>query len=387
MNADEPKGGFGIYVHWPYCLAKCPYCDFNSHVAEAVPEARWVGAIVRELEYYHIETKALGHARTIFFGGGTPSLMSPKSVAAVIAAVKRLWGLADHVEITLEANPTSVEAARLGAARQAGVNRVSLGMQALDDAALRFLGREHSAAEAMAALKVATGIFPRLSFDLIYARPGQTVADWRRELARALAFAHGHLSLYQLTIEPGTRFHRNGVLAADEDTASDMYEATQEMTAAAGLPAYEISNHAKPGSECRHNLIYWRGGTYVGVGPGAHGRIGTGGAVVATHQIHDPANWLAAVEKVGHGTGKRIRLAPEKRREELLLSGLRLGEGVSRARFRALTGADVLAAVDRAALRRLEEGGFLTLDEHCLRATPAGRQRLNAVLAALIPSR
>ena len=387
MSTDEPKGGFGIYVHWPYCLAKCPYCDFNSHVAEAVPEARWRSAIVRELEYYYPETKRLGHARTIFFGGGTPSLMGPESVAAVIAAVKRLWGLANHVEITLEANPTSVEAARLGAVRAAGVNRVSLGLQALDDAALQFLGRHHSAVEAIAALRTATVIFPRVSFDLIYARPGQTVAAWRRELGRALAFAHGHLSLYQLTIEPGTRFHRNGILAADEDTASDMYEATQEMTAAAGLPAYEISNHAKPGAECRHNLIYWRGGTYGGVGPGAHGRFSADGAVFATHQIHDPASWLAAVEKIGHGTGKRVRLAPEKRREELLLSGLRLAEGISRARFRAQTGGDVLAAVDRAALRRLEQGGFLALDDHRLHATPAGRQRLNAVLTALIPAR
>jgi oxygen-independent coproporphyrinogen-3 oxidase len=388
MSARHHHDGVGVYVHWPYCLAKCPYCDFNSHVAEAVPEARWRGAILRELEHYYPETKRLGHARTIFFGGGTPSLMSPDSVDAVIAAVRRLWGLADHVEITLEANPTSVEAARLGAIRQAGVNRISFGLQALDDDALRFLGRRHTAAEALAALKTAVGIFPRVSFDLIYARPGQTVAAWRKELGAALEYAHGHLSLYQLTIEPGTRFHRDGVLAADEDTAADQYEATQEMTAAAGLPAYEISNHAKPGAECRHNLIYWRGGTYVGVGPGAHGRLPqTDGAVFATHQIHDPASWLAAVEKVGHGTGKRVRLAPEKRREELLLAGLRLAEGISRARFRAQTGVDILAAVDRAALRRLEDGGFLALDDHRLRATPAGRQRLNAILTSLSPAR
>jgi len=387
MSGGGSNGGFGVYVHWPYCLAKCPYCDFNSHVAETVPEARWRGAIVRELEHYYPETKRLGRARTIFFGGGTPSLMSPDSVDAVIAAVKRLWGLADHAEITLEANPTSVEAARLGGIRAAGVNRVSLGLQALDDAALRFLGRAHTAAEALAALKTAARIFPRLSFDLIYARPGQTAAAWRRELAEALEYAHGHLSLYQLTIEPGTRFHRDGVLAADEETAADLFEATQDMTAAAGLPAYEISNHAKPGAECRHNLIYWRGGAYVGVGPGAHGRISADGAVFATHQIHDPASWLASVEKLGHGTGKRVRLAPEKRREELLLSGLRLAEGISRARFRAQTGVDVLATVDRAALRRLEDGGFLALDDHRLRATPAGRQRLNAILTSLLPAR
>ena len=385
-------GGFGVYVHWPYCLAKCPYCDFNSHVAEAIPEARWRAAIVRELEHYYIETRALGGAETIFFGGGTPSLMAPDSVAQVIQAVRRLWGLASGAEITLEANPTpgskSPGAARLGAIRQAGVNRISMGVQALDDEALRFLGRGHTATEAIAAFEAAAGIFPQTSFDLIYARPGQTVAAWRSELARALALARGHLSLYQLTIEPGTRFHRDGVRAAAEETAADLYEATQEMTAAAGLPAYEISSHAKLGAECRHNLIYWRGGNYVGVGPGAHGRIAHGdGAVFATHQIHDPANWLAAVEKSGHGTGKRIPLAPEKRREELLLSGLRLAEGIDRARFRAQTGADIADAVDRAALRRLEDGGFMVLDARALRATAAGLQRLNAVLASLIPAR
>ncbi len=388
MSAPKSKGGFGVYVHWPYCLAKCPYCDFNSHVAESVPEARWQAGIVRELEHYHFETKHLGRARTIFFGGGTPSLMPPDSAGAIIAAIDRLWGLASHVEITLEANPTSVEAKRFEGFRANGVNRVSVGVQALDEGALRFLGRKHSAAEALAALETAARIFPRFSFDLIYARPGQTLAAWRAELARALELARSHISLYQLTIEPGTRFHRDGVLSADEDTAADMFEATQDMPRAAGLHAYEISNHAKPGAECRHNLIYWRGGSYVGVGPGAHGRIVHGdGAIFATHQIHDPANWLASVEKVGHGTGKRQRLTPEKRREELLLTGLRLAEGVNRARFRAQTGADVRAAVDRTALRRLEDGGFLDFDEHRLRATAAGRQRLNAVLAALLPPR
>jgi oxygen-independent coproporphyrinogen-3 oxidase len=385
--SPHPQDSLSVYVHWPYCLAKCPYCDFNSHVAEAVPEARWRDAILRELAHYRAETGHLGRARTIFFGGGTPSLMSPESAAAIIGAVKRLWGLASHVEITLEANPTSVEAKKFEALRQAGVNRVSIGVQAFDDDALRFLGRHHSAAEARAALATAARVFPRFSFDLIYARPGQTVADWRRELDQAFALASGHLSLYQLTIEPGTRFHRDRVSAADEDTAADLFEATQEMAAADGLPAYEISNHARPGAECRHNLIYWRGGSYVGVGPGAHGRIAhEGGDVFATHQMHDPAAWLAAVEKVGHGTGKRIRLSPEKRREELLLAGLRLSEGIGRARFKALTGLDVLAALDRPALRRLEDGGFLVFDEHRLRATPAGRQRLNAILATLVPS-
>ncbi len=384
MNARGHQDGVALYVHWPYCRAKCPYCDFNSHVAEAMPEARWRAAIMREMDHYHLETKNLGHVRTIFFGGGTPSLMDPDSAGAIIAHAKKRWGLSNHVEVTLEANPTSVEAGRLKAFHAAGVNRVSLGVQALDDDALRLLGRQHTAAEALAALKIATKAVPRLSFDLIYARPGQTLADWRSELARALDLAHGHLSLYQLTIEPGTRFHREKVPAADEDTGGDMFEATQDMTIKAGLPAYEISNHAAPGNECRHNLAYWRGGFYVGVGPGAHGRIPSDRVTVATHQIHDPARWLDAVDRIGHGTGKRIRLTPEQRREELLLVGLRTAEGISRARFRAHCGADVLDAVDRAQLRRLEDGGFLVLDEHVLRATPAGRQRLNAMLASLL---
>ncbi len=384
MSAPARSDGIALYVHWPYCLAKCPYCDFNSHVAEAIPEARWRAAILRELEHYHAETESLGPVRTIFFGGGTPSLMAPETAGAIIGHAKTLWGLADHVEITLEANPTSVEAGRLKALHGAGVNRVSLGVQALDDAGLRSLGRQHTAAEALAAVKAARKAVPRVSFDLIYARPGQTLAHWRAELARALDLAHGHLSLYQLAIEPGTRFHREKVAATDEDTGSDMFEATQEMTIKAGLPAYEISNHAAPGNECRHNLIYWRGGTYVGVGPGAHGRIPSGPVTVATHQIHDPARWLESVETIGHGTGKRFRVEPKQRREELLLTGLRLAEGVSRTRFRALGGADVLDVVDRAALRRLEDGGFLVLDDRVLRATPAGRQRLNAILASLL---
>ena len=384
MSAHHLHDGLALYVHWPYCLAKCPYCDFNSHVAEIVPEAHWRAAVIRELDHYHAETKGLGHVHTIFFGGGTPSLMNPETAGAIIAHARKLWGLADRVEITLEANPTSVEAGRLQALHGVGVNRVSLGVQALDDAGLRLLGRKHTAAEALVALKTARKAVPRVSFDLIYARPGQTVAQWRSELARGLDLAHGHLSLYQLTIEPGTRFYREKVAAADEDTGGDMFEATQEMTLKAGLPAYEISNHAAPGNECRHNLVYWRGGAYVGVGPGAHGRIPSGGATVATHQIHDPARWLESVEKIGHGTGKRIRVEPAQRREELLMTGLRLTEGVSRTRFRALGGADVLDVVDRAQLRRLEDGGFLVLDDHVLRATPAGRQRLNAILTSLL---
>jgi oxygen-independent coproporphyrinogen-3 oxidase len=381
MNGHD--AGFGVYIHWPFCASKCPYCDFNSHVAEAIDQGRWRRALVAELSHFAGETRERTVA-SVFFGGGTPSLMEPEMVAALIAAVRGAWPTADDLEITLEANPTSVEAGRFAALAAAGVNRVSLGVQALDPAALAFLGRRHSAAEALAAVALAATHFPRYSFDLIYARPGQTAAAWRSELTRALAYAGEHLSLYQLTIEPGTPFAREGVPAADEETAAALYEATQEILEARGLPAYEVSNHARAGAACRHNLVYWRGGDYVGVGPGAHGRLSRQGATDALYQIHAPERWLEAVEARGHATAKRGALSPEERREELLMMGLRLSEGVDLRRFRAQTGGDDLDALDRASLARLIEGGFITLDEHSLRATPAGRLRLNAVLAALL---
>jgi oxygen-independent coproporphyrinogen-3 oxidase len=376
-----------IYVHWPFCLSKCPYCDFNSHVRDSVDHARWRTALLTELDHYADRTPGRT-VTSIFFGGGTPSLMEPETAAAVIDRINMRWPVAPNLEITLEANPSSVESARFASLAAAGVNRVSLGVQALDDASLDFLGRRHNAAEAMDALAVAKRHFGRVSFDLIYARPGQTVADWRAELARALAEDTEHLSVYQLTIEEGTNFAtlaaRGELAIPDEDTQAALYETTQEMMSAAGLPAYEISNHARPSAECRHNLTYWRYGDYVGVGPGAHGRLTTQGRKVATRAHRAPEIWLDRVAAKGHGAHEDVPVGMEERRDELLMMGLRLTEGVSRVRLRDELGADVDDLIDERKLRRLIDAGFMTLDDISLRATDAGRQRLNAVLASLL---
>jgi putative oxygen-independent coproporphyrinogen III oxidase len=375
-----------VYIHWPFCKSKCPYCDFNSHVRERIDETRWRDALLAELAWWAEQTEG-ATITSIFFGGGTPSLMAPETVAAILAAIGRHWRRAADCEVTLEANPTSVEAARFRALRDAGVGRVSLGVQALDDAALRFLGRGHSAAEARAAVELARATFPRFSFDLIYARPGQTAASWQRELAAAVALAGEHLSVYQLTIEPGTAFAtafaRGALTLPDDDSAGALYEATQEALEAVGLPAYEISNHARPGQECRHNLAYWRGQDYLGVGPGAHGRLSSGPARFATRQLKAPETWLAAVEQRGNGTEEMARLTAEERRSELVMMGLRLAEGIARDRFFAATGTGFEDAFDDR-LAPLLDSGFLELDERVLRATPAGRQRLNAVLGQLL---
>jgi oxygen-independent coproporphyrinogen-3 oxidase len=384
----EAEPGFGVYVHWPFCLAKCPYCDFNSHVAEGVDEGRWGAALVAET----LHTGALAPGRSVssvFFGGGTPSLMAPATVAAVLEAIARAWPLAADAEVSLEANPTSTEAGRFRDYRAAGVNRLSLGVQALDDRALEALGRGHSAAEARAAITLSQRLFKRTSFDLIYARPGQSAADWRRELGRALALAGDHLSLYQLTLEPGTEFHRAARRGALElpadDLAAGLYEDSQGLCEAAGLAAYEVSNHARPGAECRHNLGTWRGGEYAAIGPGGHGRLAIDGRRQATRQIRAPEAWLAAVEGRGHGTRSQTPLDAEEGAAEALMLGLRLGEGVSRARLRRLGGRDLEDFVAAGALERLVAGGFLELDRRALRATAAGRRVLNAVLAELLP--
>jgi len=375
-----------IYIHWPFCKSKCPYCDFNSHVRERIDETRWRQALLAELAWWAEQTEG-ATITSIFFGGGTPSLMAPETVAAILAAIDKHWARAVDCEITLEANPTSVEAARFRALRDAGVGRVSLGVQALDDAALKFLGRGHDVREAQAAVELARATFPRFSFDLIYARSGQTPAAWARELTAALAMAGDHLSVYQLTIEAGTAFAtsfaRGDFALPDEDTAGAFYETTQMALAAAGLPAYEISNHARPGRECRHNLAYWRGQDYLGVGPGAHGRLSSGPARFATRQMKAPETWLAAVETRGHGTEEFVRLTPDERRSELVMMGLRLAEGISRDRFYAATGMRFDEAFG-SRLLPLIDGGFVELDEHALRATASGRQRLNAVLGRLL---
>ncbi len=382
---DEP--GFGLYVHWPFCLSKCPYCDFNSHVRAAVDHARWRAALLSELDHYAADT-AGRQLTSIFFGGGTPSLMEPATAAAVIERAGKHWPFAADIEITLEANPTSVEAGKFAGFRSAGVNRVSLGVQALNDADLKFLGRHHSAAEARAAIDIARRHFERYSFDLIYARPGQSAAAWNAEIAEALSLVGDHLSVYQLTIEPETVFgaaHRRGELQVPgEDEAGALFELTQALLDVAGLPAYEISNHARPGGESRHNLTYWRYGDYVGIGPGAHGRLTIGGEKFATRQHRAPEAWLAAVETAGHATRQRDPVAAEDRLSELMMMGLRTVGGVPRSRVVAECGRPLEAAVDAARLGRLIDGGFLVLDESGLRATPAGRQRLNAVIGDLL---
>lgn len=374
-----------LYIHWPFCLSKCPYCDFNSHASEreSIDQARWRDALLGEIDHYAAlcPDRSLG---SLFFGGGTPSLMDPETVHALITRARRHWPWNGDIEITLEANPTSVETSRFKAFRDAGVNRVSLGVQSLDDDALRFLGRGHTAAEALRAVHTAADHFDRFSFDLIYARPEQTPEQWRDELDRALKITGGHLSLYQLTIEPGTAFFRAGVAAADAYDAAALFEMTQEMCADAGLPAYEISNHARPGQQSRHNLTYWRGGEYIGVGPGAHGRILQGGQTHATHQIATPARWLERVDRRGHGTAKSTPLDASQRRDELVMTGLRLSAGIARERFERQTGASILEAFSPDALNALIEGGFITLDERALRATAAGLLRLNSVIAALL---
>ena len=375
--------GISLYVHWPFCLRICPYCDFNCHAGADVDHRRWRAALLAELEYYASETKGR-RVSSVFFGGGTPSLMEAETVARLIAAAGRHWPGADDVEITLEANPTTVEAALFEDFRCAGVNRLSLGIQSFDDRALHFLGRTHGAAEAVGAFALAVDIFPRSSFDLIYARPGQTAASWRDELERAADMAAGHLSLYQLSVERGTEFAKEGVREADEPTAAALYEMTQERLGLAGLAAYEISNHARAGEECRHNLAIWRGGDYVGVGPGAHGRLRDHGRTDACRQIARPDRWLAAVEGNGHGTANRTTLGVEERAEELLMTGLRLTNGIERWTFQSAAGRTLEETIKPGRLAPMIDGGFVVLDDAGLRATAAGRLRLNAVLAAMV---
>ena len=370
-----------LYIHWPFCVSKCPYCDFNSHVREAVDHAQWHDALLADLAYE--ATLTPGRTVTsVFFGGGTPSLMPPAIVAALLDATARHWRIAPDIEITLEANPSSVEAARFADLARAGVNRVSLGLQSLDDEALRFLGRAHDATEGQAALATAQACFPRVSFDLIYALPGQTLGQWQAELARALAFGTEHLSLYQLTVEPGTRFATEAAKGRlhlpDADAAADLFELTRAQTAAAGLPAYETSNHAQPGAESRHNLTYWRYGDYLGVGPGAHGRRGA----MATQRHRKPENWLAAVARNGHGCQIEEPLDGHTRATEALVMGLRLAEGVDLRRIAAL--ADGRMPIDDAAVNRLAKLGLIKRERDWLRVTEAGALLLDAILPEVV---
>jgi putative oxygen-independent coproporphyrinogen III oxidase len=382
MNGSD-MGPLALYIHWPFCVSKCPYCDFNSHVREQVDVAAWQDALLADMAH----EAALVPGRklsSIFFGGGTPSLMPPELVEALIAAAERHWGFADAIEITLEANPSSVEAANFHDLAGAGVNRVSLGLQALDEETLGFLGRAHDVAEGLAALNIAQRAFGRVSFDLIYARPGQTLDAWQAELERALGFGTGHLSLYQLTIEPGTRFEtlvRTGALVpADDDHCADLFELTRDIMTAAGLPAYEISNHAKPGQESRHNLTYWRYQDYVGIGPGAHGRR----LESATERHKKPENFLSAAARNGNGLKVEQPLSPQTRAMEALMMGLRLAEGVDLEALEAKTELTAAAMVDGGEVQKLADMGFLLQRDGRLTVRPKGMPLLDALLPRII---
>ena len=388
MNADRTGEPLALYIHWPFCVSKCPYCDFNSHVRDTIDADAWEAALLADMAHEARLTAATENGgrplSSIFFGGGTPSLMPPRIAAALIAAAERHWGFAPGIEITLEANPSSVEAARFGDLARAGINRVSLGLQALEDEALRFLGRAHDVAEGLAALDVAQATFARVTFDLIYARPGQDEAAWAAELTRALGFGTTHLSLYQLTIEPGTRFEtmvrKGDFVPLDPDHAATLFEMTQAMTADAGLPAYEVSNHARPGEESRHNLTYWRYGDYAGIGPGAHGRRNG----MATVRHRKPENWMGAVDRNGNGLSVEEALAVTDRAAEALLMGLRLAEGVDLTRIGERSGQPADALVDRAAVTRLAKAGLLEADGQRLRVTPPGMLLLDAILGEIV---
>lgn len=375
------SGDIALYVHWPFCVTKCPYCDFNSHVRERVDHEAWRDALLADLRHEAARTQGQ-RLVSIFFGGGTPSLMPPATAEAVIAAALALWPSEPGLEITLEANPSSVEAARFADFAAAGVNRVSLGLQALEDAALKLLGRPHDLAQGLAALDVAQRHFARVSFDLIHSRPGQTAMAWQAELTRALGFGTEHLSAYQLTIEEGTRFHtlaRKGLLdLPHEDEAADMFELTGSLCEAAGLPLYEISNHARPGAESRHNLQYWTYGDYAGIGPGAHGRRGG----LATLRLRRPESWLDAVATLGHGLESEAAIAPEAAAEEALLMGLRLARGIDPAAFEARTGLPLDEVAPPRARTHLQSLGLLA-PGLALRATPAGRLVTNRLILEL----
>lgn len=378
---------FGVYIHWPFCLSKCPYCDFNSHVHDSIDHDLWLKSYLTEIDH----AAALTPHRiveTVFFGGGTPSLMRPDTVAAIIEKIRRSWPQGNDVEITLEANPTSVEADKFRAFREAGITRVSLGIQSLRENDLKFLGRTHDIAQARKAIETASSTFDRFSFDLIYARPGQSVADWQAELKEALSLAAGHLSVYQLTIEQGTPFYvqyqRGEFRIPEQELAADLYDATQEVMEAHGLPAYEVSNHARSGEESRHNLIYWRYGDYAGIGPGAHGRLGLPSGKVATRGHRAPDIWLRQVAEQGQGWHTPEPISHEQRALEALMMGLRLKEGVPLARLQEEYGGDPYEVIDRKKLRALIGEGLMAEDEQTLRTTPQGLKKLNGILNYLL---
>lgn len=379
---------FALYIHWPFCRHKCPYCDFNSHVREGVDAGAYVEALLTEMRYWHAQTgtRALS---SIFFGGGTPSLLNPRDVERLVSEAATLWQAEEGMEVTLEANPTSSEGKKFADFAKAGVNRLSLGVQALNDADLKFLGREHSVAEALAALDAARTIFPRFSFDLIYARKNQSVSEWEKELTRALQLAGGHLSLYQLTIEPGTVFAQKTrvgeVFQAPDEDAAAMYELTQDLCAGAGLPAYEVSNHAKLGEECRHNMCYWQYGEYVGIGAGAHGRVRDANDGVRATVTHKPPEmWLRQVREQGHGLASCEQLYSDEQKEEAFMMNLRLTQGINKAAWQARFGTPLEALLDAGALAALAADKYIENTDAVLRTTPKGRLVLTALTGKLL---
>lgn len=383
MTEDWRQGGFGLYIHWPFCEAKCPYCDFNSHVSRTIDQRAWRDAYLAELERGAAETKGRV-LNAVFFGGGTPSLMDPDVVADVISAIYRLWPVANDLEITLEANPGSVEAGRFRGFRDAGVNRVSMGIQALNDADLKRLGRIHNTAEALAAFETARATFDRVSFDLIYGRQDQTLASWEAELKQALSMAIDHISLYQLTVEQGTAFgdrYNVGKLRGlpDDDLGADMYAATQEIAGTMGMPSYEVSNHARDGAQSRHNLIYWRYGDYLGIGPGAHGRLTQSGNRFATECFSNPQRWLDGAVQ-GQTEKPREQLSKSDQASEFLMMGLRLKEGVDLDRYTALAG----TPLPQSKINRMQDIGMVFLNGNRLTVTNQGFMVLNAILAELL---
>ncbi len=370
---------FGIYVHWPFCASKCPYCDFNSHVAETIDHERWAAAYLKELDHHAALIKGR-KVSSIFFGGGTPSLMNPETVQKIIFHIQKNWKVSNDIEITLEANPTSIESEKFKAFKAAGVNRISVGVQSLHDDALKFLGRQHSAKEALAALEIAGDVFDRVNFDLIYARPEQTLKEWRDELKEALNYTNGHLSVYQLTIEPNTAFQtwhaRGDFQMPQEDLAADFYDLTQDILEGAGLPAYEVSNHAATDQESRHNLIYWTYGDYAGIGPGAHGRLTLEGKKLATRGHRAPEIWLESVESKGSGLHPVEDISKDQQMTEAVMMGLRLREGINIESYKN--------DLDQNKIKALEDEGLLILDGHVLRTTPEGLKKLNSVLSFLL---
>lgn len=384
-----PRKHLAIYIHWPFCLSKCPYCDFNSHVQTLVDKNRWKRALCADLNHRAQKTEKY-LVTSIFFGGGTPSLMPPEIAASVILEIKKIWITAKNVEITLEANPTSSEAESFSYFRDAGINRLSLGVQSLDDQSLKFLGREHNSDEAINALESARSIFPRISFDMIYARSHQTVESWKLELMNALALASGHISLYQLTFEKGTAFYsqlqKGQISQPNEKISVKFFEATQQMTQTAGYDPYEISNYARrPEDACTHNLSYWRYNDFLGIGPGAHSRIQNGlNGTFAFSQHTAPENWLKAVEKSGHGTNTTQHLTTDQSAQEMLMMGLRLSEGINKNRFFERIGIKLEKFINISALKRLQKIGFLFDNQENLRVTPPGRVLLNSVISDLL---